>query len=192
VKNIHPVGDSVPAYLTNVAGTLFFSATDGITGQELWRSDGTSAGTVLVKDINPGGDSHPNDLFNANGSLVFSAIDGVTGRELWTSDGTSTGTSLLVDLNPGGGHALYSSLAQLTSFNGSLLFNGFNGADGFELWKTDGTSTGTILVRDLDPTTSSSYPQSLVDINGTLYFTAGSLGAIGLWKSLPWGHSPVT
>jgi ELWxxDGT repeat protein len=183
VKNIHPVGDSVPAYLTNVAGTLFFSATDGITGQELWRSDGTSAGTVLVKDINPGGDSHPNDLFNANGSLVFSAIDGVTGRELWTSDGTSTGTSLLVDLNPGGGHALYSSLAQLTSFNGSLLFNGFNGADGFELWKTDGTSTGTILVRDLDPTTSSSYPQSLVDINGTLYFTAGSLGAIGLWKS---------
>ena len=47
---------SNPQYLTNVGGTLFFTANDGINGTELWKSDGTAAGTVLVKDINPGSD----------------------------------------------------------------------------------------------------------------------------------------
>ena len=41
----------IPRYLTNVGGTLFFSANDGTNGGELWKSDGTAAGTVLVKDI---------------------------------------------------------------------------------------------------------------------------------------------
>ena len=40
--------------LTDVGGTLFFTADDGIHGRELWKSDGTEAGTVLVKDIDPG------------------------------------------------------------------------------------------------------------------------------------------
>ena len=35
-------------------GTLFFIADDGADGMELWKSDGTAAGTVLVKDISPG------------------------------------------------------------------------------------------------------------------------------------------
>ena len=38
----------------DVNGTLFFAADDGGHGRELWKSDGTAAGTVLVKDINPG------------------------------------------------------------------------------------------------------------------------------------------
>ncbi len=45
---------SVPQFLTDVGGTLFFGADDGTNGIELWKSDGTAAGTVLVKDINPG------------------------------------------------------------------------------------------------------------------------------------------
>ena len=35
------------------SGTLFFAANDGSDGRELWKSDGTAAGTVLVKDISP-------------------------------------------------------------------------------------------------------------------------------------------
>ena len=45
-----------PSSLTGVGGTLFFTADDGIHGRELWKSDGTKAGTVLVKDIDPDDD----------------------------------------------------------------------------------------------------------------------------------------
>src|SRR4051812_12663058 len=55
LKDINPgSGNSTPTILTNVNGTMYFSASDGATGQELWKSDGTAAGTVLVKDISAG------------------------------------------------------------------------------------------------------------------------------------------
>ncbi len=83
---------------------MFFSATDGTNGIELWKSDGTSSGTVLVKDINPSaGSGLPKTLTNVNGALYFSANDGTNGYELWKSDGTSAGTVLVNDLNPGTG-----------------------------------------------------------------------------------------
>ena len=45
-----------------------------MNGSELWKSDGTSAGTVLVKDIRPGAlFSRPQNLTNSNGTLFFSA-----------------------------------------------------------------------------------------------------------------------
>jgi adhesin/invasin len=70
--------------LTNVNGTLFFSADDGSTGRELWRSDGTETGTVRVKDIRSGSSSsYPGALTNVNGTLFFSADDGTHGTELW-------------------------------------------------------------------------------------------------------------
>ena len=45
---------SDPKFLTNVNGTLYFSADDGTNGGELWKSDGTAAGTAMVTDVNPG------------------------------------------------------------------------------------------------------------------------------------------
>ena len=53
-------------------------------GIELWKSDGTAAGTVLVADIRPGSDgSSPDDLAFVNGALFFAADDGRNGREPW-------------------------------------------------------------------------------------------------------------
>ena len=71
-----------PSDLTNVNGTLFFTADDGTNGRELWKSDGTAAGTVLVKDIYPGtSGSYPTRyLTNVNGTLFFAANDGTTRR----------------------------------------------------------------------------------------------------------------
>ena len=64
VKDINPgAGYSDPKYLIKVNGTLFFVANDGVNGEELWKSDGTEAGTVMVRDINLGpGNSEPQYL----------------------------------------------------------------------------------------------------------------------------------
>ena len=77
-------------------GTLYFSARDVASGVELWKSDGTEAGTVQVKDMNPGtGHSYPAEIVSAGGLLLFRASDGVAGYELWRSDGTGPGTVMI-------------------------------------------------------------------------------------------------
>jgi len=111
---------------------LLFAA-ESSTGGELWKSDGTVAGTVLVKDIRPGIDgSFPGLLTKVNGLLYFTADDGATGRELWKSDGTSAGTVLVKDINPGGGSAFPSAFAGnpvfMTNVNGTLFFRANDGA----------------------------------------------------------------
>ena len=178
--------DSSPADLTVVGDTLFFSAGSGYGyGRELWRSDGTTAGTVLVKDINPGVyyqsyGSDPGDLTAVNGILYFSAGDGgEAGRELWRSDGTAAGTALVKDVYPGSGVdpntgfviPNASNPAGLTAVNGLLFFSA--GADtGTELWRSDGTVAGTVLVADINPGSASAAPGGLTAVNGTLYFSA--------------------
>jgi ELWxxDGT repeat protein len=109
---------SNPAHLTNVNGTLYFAADDGAHGYELWKSDGTTAGTTMVEDLYPGSSTHsytgysetrsatlpngssPSSLTNLNGTLLFSADDGVHGTELWVlPDGTTSPPSPTVRVN---------------------------------------------------------------------------------------------
>src|SRR6516162_3250457 len=92
---------SNPRLITEVNGLVFFSANDGIHGNELWESNGTAAGTFLVKDINGTKNSGPYYPTNVNGTLFFGAFDGTHGAELWESNGTAAGTFLVKDINPG-------------------------------------------------------------------------------------------
>lgn len=180
---------SDPKFLTNLNGTLYFSVHDGVHGYELWKSDGTDAGTVLVKDIRSGAaSSFISYLSNVNGTLYFSADDGVHGSELWKSDGTADGTMLVKDINPGAGEP---DLRNFTAVNGLLYFTADDGVHGTELWKTNGTEAGTVLVKDSFAGTNttngnpnSASPASLTNVNGTLYFTAsGTSSEYELWKS---------
>ena len=73
VKDIRtgPMGSN-PSGLVNLDGTLYFAADNGVHGMELWKSDGTSAGTSLVKDINAlTGGSYPQALAGVNGITLF-------------------------------------------------------------------------------------------------------------------------
>ena len=184
--------------MVNVNGVIFFIADDGSTGSELWKSDGTSSGTVLVRDIRPAAfgfnfGSNPRHLTNVNGTLFFVANDGTNGYELWKSDGTSSGTVLVKDIRPGPGSAFgafgsFSVNPSLTNVNGTLFFVANDGANGYELWKSDGTSTGTSMVRHIKLGVESSFAispnPSLTNVNGTLFFVASNFASnYELWKS---------
>jgi len=164
---------SHPDMLTMVDGVLFFGALDETNGAELWKSDGTGAGTELVKDINPGNaDSLTADssLVNVDGTLFFIANNGTDGAELWKSDGTTGGTSMVKNIGPGSESGLGTS--DLVEVGGTLFFAATDGTHGTELWKSDGTEAGTVMVRDIDGTSSSSSPEYLTEVNGTLFFSA--------------------
>src|SRR5262249_56380828 len=119
VLDINTALSSNPSQIVAVGSTTYFTADDGVNGVELWKSDGTAAGTVLVKDINPGSaSSNPSSLTNVNGTLFFTASDGSTGVELWKSDGTAAGTVLVKDIIAGSADA---SPGSLTNVNGILV-----------------------------------------------------------------------
>ena len=190
VKDIEPgAGGSGPRNLTDVNGTLFFSAFDGVNGLELWKSDGTNAGTLLVKDILPGtGSSDPMQFINMGEVLYFAAFDGARGRELWKSDGTEAGTVIVKDIRDGSGSSWFVFGPRMIQAEGTLYFIADDGATGFELWKSDGTETGTILVADIMPgagTPFDTYPRRKFASVGSTVFFAADDGVTGreLWKS---------
>ena len=85
-------------------GALYFAASDATHGDELWKSDGTVFGTVMVKDIDTTSGSYgsgPDNLTSVGGTLYFTASLSGTGRELWKSDGTTAGTTRVKDIAPG-------------------------------------------------------------------------------------------
>jgi ELWxxDGT repeat protein len=167
--------DSNPLYLTDVNGTLFFAANDGINWYQLWKTDGTAAGTNLVGDIFPHG---MGQLTNCNGTLFFVVDDGFHGTELWKSDGTLEGTTLVKDINSGEDG---SAPQPLTSIGDTLYFFADDGVHGRELWKSDGTAEATVLVKDISD--GDTYVSEMTDVNGTLFFEASDGDQWELWKS---------
>jgi len=141
LKDMNPAGpgaysDSSPAGFAWVNGTVVFHAFSQSVGDELWRTDGTEAGTTLVKDLDPYGGSYPTPLFTTGTTLLFVANDGSTANGLWKTDGTPGGTVRF------GTFTRTSS----TVVNGAFLFFGSDGTT-FGLWKSDGTEAGTVLVK---------------------------------------------
>lgn len=160
VKDIYPgTTSSAPSDFTVLNGFIYFSARTAAEGRELWRTDGTGAGTTLVKDIVPGTDSSNTEgnyhITSSGTYLLFAANTAASGVELWRSDGTGPGTALLKEINTGNANADSSNPHNFYPFNGSFLFTATDAIHGEELWKTDGTASGTVLVKDINPGTGS-------------------------------------
>ncbi|MDB6131778.1 MAG: hypothetical protein JWM59_21 [Verrucomicrobiales bacterium] len=153
VKDIYP-GPSRPAdsypldSLTMLGGTLYFMVDVG-KGRELWKSDGSEAGTVPVfTGFRPSSPLYPAFGIAAGNQIFFINEDAAHGAELWRTDGTSTGTRMVRDIRPG---PASSGLKLLMAGADHLFFVAYTEADGMELWRSDGTAAGTYMVKDIVP-----------------------------------------
>lgn len=140
---------------------VFFRALDSSGNSELWKTNGTAAGTVLVKEISSAGGSFPDELTVLGNRLYFFANDAATSygnnRELWVSDGTSAGTKNVIELRSG---SAGSNPLKLRVLGNRLIFIADNGSSGQEFFSSDGTAAGTALVTDLTPGTAGLSPYS--------------------------------
>jgi len=173
---------SSPDFLMRLGGVVLFAADDGLTGRELWVTDGTEAGTRRLRDLLPGSEgSKPHDLVPLGGAVYFFASAGGPGEALWRTDGTEGGTVQVKSLSRRG---LPSWGRALTLAGGRLFFVADNEAIGPELHVSDGTLAGTHLVRQIRAGANGSYPQSFTVVDGVLVFAADD-GAHGLepWRS---------
>ncbi len=144
----------------------------GYTAYNLWRTDGTTEGTIQLTNFASGSnegvfgsmfDAYTSD-YNFTSIAYFPIYTSAAGAELWRSDGSVAGTYLLKDINPGingSGVGAYNGTGnpntstgpvEFRTVNGITYFFANDGTNGMELWKTDGTTNGTQMVQNLNPT----------------------------------------
>ena len=177
--SIWDVGSSHPGPPVRLGPILLFAADDGLSGRELWATNGTSAGTRKVRDINQQdegedyyfvpGESYPEFLVRLGGKVLFVADDGLSGRELWVTDGTEAGTRQLRDLRPG---AEGSAPHDLVELGGLVYFFASVQGVGEALWQTDGTAAGTVQVKSLALLGYPSWGRELTRAGSRLFFVA--------------------
>lgn len=226
-------GSSDPEFLTDVNGTLYFTANDGVHGRELWRRD-AGAAPRLVRDIEPGAaGTDLRELVNVNGRLYFMACTTAQGCEVWTSDGTAAGTravsnfapneggpstsfgvlgnawyfsasdathgmelwrtnpsgvgvTLVKDINPGSGDSMdcYYCSVQGALLGDRLVFSAYDAARGHELWITDGTAVGTVMLKDIRRGVGGSGPSNFASVGDRVFFSAYDKDTgVELWVS---------
>ena len=170
--------------LTDVAGTLYFTADDGIDGLDLWKYEPDAYDATLVHDFHGSLDhSILNNFTTVGTSLYFVVTADFGGSSLWKSDGTNAGTFEVTSLENGNGPADF----ELADVNGTLFFYDYHSefsptgvTVNARLWRTQ--ATGFELVTSI-PSGSLS---ELTDVDGVLYFAmwgAGTASDISLWKS---------
>lgn len=170
-----PFGDFWDDSVAAAGSTLFFTATDGTHGFELWKSNGTPQGTKMVKDLRRGADSGLPDTFAVLGNRVFFSGPDPLGTVLWVSNGTNQGTHVVKRTSTSG----TSQPDSMTAFKGAIYFIGFGGGSPFgtALFKTTGTAASTREVADV-------HAAEMVAAGNKLFFE-GYDGARGyeLWIS---------
>ena len=185
VKDINPISSgegSEPEFHFSSGGfaLAYFVADDGETGRELWRTDGTEAGTFQILDACPGEcPGSPVGLARSGDLFFFSASDAAGRESLWATRGTPAATFRVLEepARPAFRRSVWIASA------GALFFSSSDPDHGLELWRTDGTAAGTFLVTDLRSGPQGSGPDELTELDGRLFFRADDGRGPSLWTS---------
>lgn len=176
--NLNTLGSATgDSELKDIDNRLYFTANDGIHGQEVWQSDGTETGTTMVADVNPCTQySAAFVLGFSNNNVIFVNNCNGQGSSLWKTDGTAAGTAQITQLQM--------PIPQVTaSMGNNLYFTARDDSHGYELWKTDGT--GVSMVKDVYPGNNAfpNFNRPIV-FGTTIYFSADD-GVHGteIWQS---------
>jgi ELWxxDGT repeat protein len=148
--------------------------------QQLWKTNGTEAGTRLVKGIEIT-DANPSHewieyLTKAGSRLFFMGDDG-TGAALWRTRGTARTTVKIAPIDFPTSATDYSTRGAYldptpVAVGSRLFFPARSSGSGYELWMSDGSAAGTHVVADINPGRPSSRPSDLAAVGNLLYFSA--------------------
>jgi ELWxxDGT repeat protein len=130
---------------TAIFDQYIFSAKSQIYGEEPWTTDGSSEGTSLLKDLSIQS-SLPSHFFKVDGRLFFIAYSDNYNLSLFTTDGTNEATQRLFSLEDQFGII---KVFESYVFNNEVFLEAISPSEGYELWKTDATLSGTKLVKDI-------------------------------------------
>ncbi len=196
-RPVDPTGWSggTATHFTVSGGRLFYfleGGGDDFDSEELWRTDGTRAGTAHVADLHTGfSDENPALLAELSGRLYFFAKDAPidVALGLWSTDGTEAGTRRVTSFGLGPNDSLES--IRLAVAGGRLFLWIATYPDGASLpvprlWVSDGTEAGTEPLTTTGQESSDPFQVEIpVDLSGRLFFLGpGSDPQTGsLWVS---------
>lgn len=183
LKDLKPNSSSLPNSFDKIGNKIFFRANNN---DELWQTDGTIAGTIFVQNISkPAGLSpfdatRPEYIYTSSNQLFYRNYDLANNYELWKYDGTSSKIVKNIVTTTANSNVSNKKVKIGNTWYFSAIDN-----RGSELWKSDGTVTGTSIVKDISAGANSTFILEMVVIDNTIYFTATSTtdSKIRLWRS---------
>jgi ELWxxDGT repeat protein len=159
---------SYPTILGDVNGALYFTASDGVHGNQLWKSDGTTTGTTMVTDFPqaefPYSGRGSSSLVGLGAAVFFETASPELAID--RSDGTPGGTSSIFKPD-----SSTIGMSGLTVSGNSIYFLTTESGDSgnsLDLWKSDGTSSGTAVVASI-PNVYDYGPGPLRGANGKVF-----------------------
>ncbi|MCC6321334.1 MAG: hypothetical protein IT438_07860 [Phycisphaerales bacterium] len=187
-----PRSSSSPTTFGAAENAVVFSAFRPDIGRELFGTN--QSGAELVFDCAPGttsaqstapASSSPSPMVKAGTLLYFRATDTAHGSEVWVTDGTAAGTRFTRDINPGPTGSLTPPSspivqgivnARAAELGGAAVFPAATAAEGWEIWRSDGTEPGTAPLLVGSAGTTSSTPGWMTKLGNKALYTASATG----------------
>jgi len=161
---------TVPSYVSMFTfdNHVYYSLVDPLNGVELWKTDGTTLGTVLVATL--GGENPASNYLIVGNKMFFSAgnSSSPTQRQIYSLE-TGSNTPLLLSTG------LY-SVNSLTKYNNQVVFTASTTPTNSYLYTepyiTDGTTVGTTIIKNIKPGADGSSPNGYFLYMDKIYFSA--------------------